>query len=381
MQKKIFLSVLVLVSIYVGLVLSGIYLYLKYEKSYLKNKLKIRNDAISLVNKTKKDKNIENVFNNFHFSYELKNIVPLSTNVSNSVIVYGKEEYWSLYETDKYGFFHNSNQSYIDPEIILLGDSFAKGCCVNIENIPSNILKKKGYKTLNLATGGGTLLEFATYLEYAKKYEKKLIILFFYEGNDYTDNFEEFNNKTLIKYFNNSNFSQNLINRQNEIDKKIKKKLKYFISKQNDYGFDISGIFSLKYLEIIYHKLKNKFLQNKIREIEVKRLEELFIKFNKVVKKSNSELIVVHIPLSTRFNKKENEELDDKKNELLKILEKNKIKFLDFTNYVKEKKLYEDIYRFDREILENINFYPIKKRHFNRRGYQELIAFILKNKD
>ena len=105
MQKKIFLSVLVLVSIYVGLVLSGIYLYLKYEKSYLKNKLKIRNDAISLVNKTKKDKNIENVFNNFHFSYELKNIVPLSTNVSNSVIVYGKEEYWSLYETDKYGFF------------------------------------------------------------------------------------------------------------------------------------------------------------------------------------------------------------------------------------------------------------------------------------
>ena len=236
-------------------------------------------------------------------------------------------------------------------------------------------------KTLNLATGGGTLLEFATYLEYAKKYEKKLIILFFYEGNDYTDNFEEFNNKTLIKYFNNSNFSQNLINRQNEIDKKIKKKLKYFISKQNDYGFDISGIFSLKYLEIIYHKLKNKFLQNKIREIEVKRLEELFIKFNKVVKKSNSELIVVHIPLSTRFNKKENEELDDKKNELLKILEKNKIKFLDFTNYVKEKKLYEDIYRFDREILENINFYPIKKRHFNRRGYQELIAFILKNKD
>ena len=42
--------------------------------------------------------------------------------------------------------FHNSNQSYIDPKIILLGDSFAKGCCVNKENIPSNILEKKDIK-------------------------------------------------------------------------------------------------------------------------------------------------------------------------------------------------------------------------------------------
>ena len=379
MQKKIFLLIVVLVSIYFGLVLSGIYLYFKYEKSYLKNKLKIRNDAISLVNKIKKDKNNDNVFNNFHYSYELKNILPLSTNVSDALIVYGKEEYWSIYETDKYGFFHNSNQSYIDPKIILLGDSFAKGCCVNKENIPSNILEKKGYKTLNLATGGGTLIEFATYLEYGQKYEKKLVILFFYEGNDYADNFEEFNNNTLIKYYNDLNFSQNLVGRQSEIDKKIKKKLNYFISQQKDYGFDISGVLSLKYLEIIYNKLKIKFLLNKITEIEVDRLEDLFVKFNKVVKKSDSELIVVHIPLSTRFNKKENERLDNKKNELFKILEKNKIRFLDFTNYIKEKKLYKDIYRFDKEILENIDFYPIKKRHFNKQGYQELVKFILKN--
>ena len=139
--------------------------------------------------------------------------------------------------------------------------------------------------------------------------------------------------------------------------KKIKK-LNYFISQQKDYGFDISGVLSLKYLEIIYNKLKIKFLQNKITEIEVDRLEDLFVKFNKVVK-SDSELIVVHIPLSTRFNKKENERLDNK-NELFKILEKNKIRFLDFTNYIKEKnyiKIFIDLIR----NFENIDFYPIKK--------------------
>ena len=109
------------------------------------------------------------------------------------------------------------------------------------------------------------------------------------------------------------------------------------------------------------------------------RLEKLFIKFKEITLLNNNQLVVVHIPLSTRYNENNNQELDNKKNELSKILKENNIKFLDFTNHVKEKKLYKDIYRFDKEILEKINFHPIKKRHFNKQGYQELVKFILKN--
>ena len=194
MQKKFVNLLLILISTYIGLVLLSFPLYNKYKKTYNDQKIKLKNETINLLNKLKNDENIRNISHNFHYLYNLKNILPLNTNKSNSVIVYGKEEYWSIFNTDKYGFFHNSNQSYIDPEIILLGDSFARGCCVNKENVPSNILEKKGYKTLNLATGGGTLIEFATYLEYVKNYKNKIVMLFFYEGNDYQDNLKEFQN-------------------------------------------------------------------------------------------------------------------------------------------------------------------------------------------
>lgn len=397
MQKKIFLFIVVFVSIYFGLFLSNIYLYIRYEKPYHINKITIREEAIKQkketikqLNEIRKDKNNTNIFLNFHYSYKLKNILPLGTNISNSQIIYGKEEYWSIFKTDKYGFFHNSDETYKNPKIILLGDSFAKGCCVDKDYVPSSLLEKEGFRTLNLGTGGGTLIEYATYLEYAKEYMNKIVILLFYEGNDYQDTFKEFNNEFLIKYFNNQNFSQNLKARQSEINEKINDKTKDLTIKTSDFKFNLIDALSLKYLEIIYImiknkyyneyiKLRNKFFKKKEDKIHNVKLDHLFAKFKEITKKNNNQLIVVHIPLSTRFNKKENKRLDDKKNELFKILEKNKIRFLDFTNYIKEKKLYKDIYRFDKEILENINFYPIKKRHFNKEGYQELVKFILKN--
>ena len=56
MQKKIFLSVLVLVSIYVGLVLSGIYLYLKYENPISKINSKLEMMQLVWLTKQKKIK-------------------------------------------------------------------------------------------------------------------------------------------------------------------------------------------------------------------------------------------------------------------------------------------------------------------------------------
>ena len=128
-------------------------------------------------------------------------------------------------------------------------------------------------------------------------------------------------------------------------------------------------------MEIIYIKLKYKFYGKEKNQIEDKKLKKLIVKFNNYLLKKNNELIVVHIPLSTRFNNKNNFEIDNKKNQLANVMSENNIKFLDFTKYVYEKRLYEKIYRFKNEK----KIFPIKKRHFNKEGYEELIAFILKN--
>jgi len=61
-------------------------------------------------------------------------------------------------------------------------------------------------------------------------------------------------------------------------------------------------------------------------------------------------------------------------------MQKNNIKFLDFTKYVEEQKLYKTIFRYDSELSsKNLDFLPIKKRHPNKHGYQELITFVVDN--
>ena len=374
MKNKIYIIIIFFISSYVGLALASVYLYFQYEKTYLDAKLKFRGEVLNKVTEVKKIKNTDKVYNDYHYTYEISGILPFS-NISNSTIVYGKEADWSVFQTDKFGFFHNTDDSYLNPNIILLGDSFGKGGFVTESYVPKNLLEKNGYKTLNLSSGGGTLVEVATYLEYAKDYEDKKVLIFFYEGNDYQDNIEEFKNSILIKYFNDLNFSQNLISKQNIIDAKITKRLNRLVLDVEDYKFDLFGVLSLKYLEIIYIKLKYKFYGKEKNQIEDKKLKKLIVKFNNYLLKKNNELIVVHIPLSTRFNNKNNFEIDNKKNQLANVMSENNIKFLDFTKYVYEKRLYEKIYRFKNEK----KIFPIKKRHFNKEGYEELIAFILKN--
>ena len=91
-------------------------------------------------------------------------------------------------------------------------------CCVNRPHDISSILRNfSNSSVLNLGMGGsGPLIEYAIMKEYFPK-KTKNIIWFYYEGND-LDDIENEKNKILLKYLNDKNFSQDLKNRQNEID-------------------------------------------------------------------------------------------------------------------------------------------------------------------
>lgn len=371
--------ILVLISIYVSCLFCSVYLYNKYDRSN-KDKINIiRNDHLLKIDELKTKNNKNNIYptHNYEWSafrHNLENVIPFGE-ISNSTIVYGYEETWSIFKTDKYGFYHNNDDSYIEPDIILLGDSFAKGCCTFKEFAPKNIFEKKGIKTLSLASGGGTLIEYATYLEYGREYRNKTVILFFYEGNDYSDLYKEYNNKTLFKYLTESNFSQNLKDKQNIIDEQLRAKFNYLISKQIKNNYDIMGNIFLKYFFkylISYLGINFDFLN--FQEANDQMIKEVFNKLNNELKKNNNQLFIVHLPISTRFNYNKNIELDKKKNRLFEILNDLKINYLDFTIHVRENKLYEKIY----PVNTDEEMYPIDKLHFNHKGYEELVEFIIK---
>ena len=64
------------------------------------------------------------------------------------------------------------------------------------------------------------MFELATLEEYLQPLHPKIVLWFYYEGNDLIDLQKERKNKLLMRYLN-GNFSQNLIALQSEIDRAI----------------------------------------------------------------------------------------------------------------------------------------------------------------
>ena len=182
------------------------------------------------------------------FLGENHSIFPLS-GVSNSQTINCNENgYYSIYQSDRYGF-NNPNTEWDKKEIeyLLVGDSFTVGACVNTPNDISSILRTLSNKpVLNLGQiGNGPIIEYATLREYLNNNVQK-VLWFYYEGNDLWNYKNEKNNNILVNYLNNLNFTQNLKLKQNEIDhlsiKKINESMAD-IQQENTNIFDISIIF------------------------------------------------------------------------------------------------------------------------------------------
>ena len=153
-----------------------------------------------------------------------KNITffPLS-GVANSITLNCNESgYYSTYQSDQFGF-NNPHAAWKEKEkkIILLGDSFVLGSCVNRPyDIASQLrILLKNNSVINLGyVNSGPLLEYARLREFLPYIESNKVFFFYYEGNDLDDLDRELKNNLLIKYLNNKNFSQNLYYKQFKTD-------------------------------------------------------------------------------------------------------------------------------------------------------------------
>ena len=166
--------------------------------------------------KIKYDENATMVITPFNFLNEDKKIFPLS-GLSNRTTIYCNENgYYSVYKSDRYGFNNDDNfWNKKNIKTLIIGDSFAHGACVNRADSIANKLKiLSKEKVLNLGMGStGPLLQLAILTEYGDLIDYENLIWFYYEGNDHYELNDELSDNILTKYFDENNFSQNLINR------------------------------------------------------------------------------------------------------------------------------------------------------------------------
>ena len=144
-------------------------------------------------------------------------------NFDVEVIHCNENGYFSIYKSDRFGF-NNPDDVWDDSiDLIVLGDSFVHGACVNSGDDMSSQLRKIGkFNVINLGwSNTGPLRQYAAFVEYVEKYPR--YIIWVYYENDLDNLNDELNTKLLKKYLNDGNFKQNLTtkNKRKEIDKLI----------------------------------------------------------------------------------------------------------------------------------------------------------------
>ena len=124
------------------------------------------------------------------------------------------------YHSGRYGFRNSEDMQTGKENVVFLGDSFTQGFCIDDVQHFSSAIREEGYRTWNFgSSGNGPLAEYASFQEYAVSLEPKFVFWFFYEGNDFEDFDRELHHPLLRRYLSDSNFHQDLRNKQDQIDR------------------------------------------------------------------------------------------------------------------------------------------------------------------
>lgn len=318
-------------------------------------------------------------------NYKIKknvNFFPLS-GVSNSLNINCNEAgFYSIFESDRYGF-NNPDEVWDKEKIdyLLIGDSFVLGDCVNRPKDIASVLRKLSKKNvINLGyKGNGPLMQYATLKEYFKK-EVKNILWFYYEGNDLEGLIDELQVDILRKYLKDKKFSQNLILKQKKIDKinnnlieKNKDEIILKLSKPDGnpfIGIESSNYnYSKKYFVTRFLKLYNLreklyFKKHSSRSpIKIpNEFKEVLLDLKYFSKKNNVNLYFIYLPEYKRYAANYTEENYDS---IKKIVYDLNINFIDIHSELFSK------------TKNPLSFFPFEKYgHYNMHGYSEIAKHI-----
>ena len=308
--------------------------------------------------------------------YEEKSDILTLAGISNTKTIYCNENgYYSIYQSDRYGF-NNPDREWDKKknEYLLIGDSFAHGACVNRPNDISSVLRAQYNKsTLNLGYGGNdSLIQYATLREYLNSNVKKVIWVFF-EGNDLDEKtMMYFKNKILNQYIQNLSFTQNLKYRQPEINFFLKNEVDLILKRKMNEKKKLNLITGFKKFiklsrvrgiinSLLPKKYQPKFVERSSQQ-KLKEFKEILSLTNKLVNEKNSKLYFVYLPEFERYAfNYDNANYYNVKN----IINDLKIPFIDIHKEVFEKE------------QNPLRLFPFNSEgHYNAEGYKKVAETI-----
>ena len=132
----------------------------------------------------------------------------------------GEQREFPIWHTDRYGY-NNDDTVYARKNLtMIVGGSFSLGSCVQQEENIAGVLRRNGYPAFSAGIGQfGPVAALATLKEYGEHIQPKVVVLQYFDPNDVAIlPRRELRSRIILQYLNDG-FSQNLIERQPEVDK------------------------------------------------------------------------------------------------------------------------------------------------------------------
>ncbi len=309
--------------------------------------------------------------------------------LSNVKVVHCKEsDFFSVYDSDRYGFNNPDHVWDRHIDLVILGDSFIHGNCVNKgDDITSQVRKIGNLNAINLGwSNTGTLKQYARFLEYIENYPN--YIFWVYYENDLDDLKKELNHKLLKNYLLDEDFRQNLRSEEKrmEIDKLILEKHFNYMKESHiidtrvkSYSNFINFLKLYKTRQVLLSFFKNITFNknNQNSSYYDNLLNEYFFIFDKLKKradKNNSKIVFVYLPAFKYYFSNKAKYFKNIKFKLIEKMNKENVGIIDI-----EKKLNE-------KFILPVHLYAKHSfgQHFNEEGYKfvaENIIEYLSNKD
>jgi hypothetical protein len=149
-------------------------------------------------------------------------IMPLAGASFRTTLLCNENGEWISYRADRRGFNNPSGVWELGSvDIAALGDSFAHGYCVPPGKSFVDLIRQQLPRTLNLGIAGdGPLLMLATQSQYLPPLRPKVVLWFYFEGNDLEDLQRERRSALLMRYLD-EGFVQDILAQQSKVDQAI----------------------------------------------------------------------------------------------------------------------------------------------------------------
>lgn len=297
-----------------------------------------------------------------------ENFLPLGGISNKTTVGINETGTRMIYLSDRYGFNNpDSEWNHEEIEWLLTGDSFAEGVAVNPgEDIASQIRLITKNSVLNLGrSSNGPLMELAVLLEYGEKIKPKKVLWLYYEGNDLKSDFYRDNQNYLLMHYLEDDFSQNLIKRQEEIDKR----LEIFVEKAIEREKNLNLLNKTSWIRLV--KIRTLFRNFSVQQYEINPKNQLFIeilsKAKNTVEEWGGEIYFVYLPMHQRYKEKSISHNDYmKKDEVINLVQSLGIKLID---------IHKEVFANDKDPFDLFSLRIA--RHYNSRGYARVARSIV----